>query len=295
MKVLILGGTGMLGHKLVQNLSPELEVWTTVRDQFESVKNLGVFDSLRTIENVDAMKPESVRAAIAKVRPDVVINAIGVIKQLPTAKDVITTLTVNSIFPQQLAQMSAEYNFRLIAISTDCVFSGSRGNYVETDAADALDLYGRSKFFGEVTGDRCLTLRTSIIGREIGTAHSLVEWFLENRDATVNGYVNAIYSGFPTIVLTDIISDLILRHQDLAGLYHVASAPINKYELLQLLNEAYGAGVEIIKFDDFRIDRSLDSSEFFRETGYEVPTWPDMIKRMAGDPTPYDQWRKTQH
>ncbi len=295
MKVLILGGTGMLGHKLVQKLAAPIDVWTTLRGTFDDVRELAIFDPAKTLESIDAMDHHAVKRAIVKVRPDVVINAIGVIKQLPTSKDVITTLTINSILPQRLAQMSNEFGFRLIVISTDCVFLGDKGNYNEKDAPDALDLYGRSKLFGEVAGNNCLTLRTSIIGREIGTSHSLVEWFLGNRGGAVKGYANAIYSGFPTIVLTAIISDLILNHKELNGLYHVASAPISKYELLKLINAAYGAGIEINKFEDFRIDRSLDPSRFTKATGFTARTWPEMIKEMADDTTPYDQWRKTQH
>lgn len=293
MKVLILGGNGMLGHKLVQTLSEKFEVWTTVRGSFDAVEQYGIFDRQHTLQNIDVALPESIRRGISEVRPDVVINAIGVIKQLPTSKDVITTLTANSIFPQQLAELSAELGFRLICIGTDCVFQGTKGQYAEDDPADALDLYGRSKYFGEVVGANCLTLRTSIIGRELQTSHSLVEWFLSNRGKAVNGYINAIYSGFPTIILADIISDLILNFKDLNGLYHVSSEPIDKFDLLNLINEAYKAEIEIKPFEDFHIDRSLDSSKFSHVTGFKVRPWKEMIQIMADDPTPYDLWRKT--
>jgi len=124
------------------------------------------------------------------------------------------------------------------------------------------------------------------------TSHSLVEWFLSNRGKKVKGFVNAIYSGFPTIVLADIIADLIENRKDLSGLYHVSAAPINKYELLKLVNDAYDAQVEIEPMEDFRIDRSLDSTKFRRETGFVPPDWHEMLKKMAEDPTPYDEWRK---
>ena len=283
----------MLGHKLVQGLSPNFEVWTSIRTDFDSVRRLGIFDPARTFDNLDVTDESAVREAIRTIAPDVVINAVGVIKQLLTSKDVITTLTVNSIVPQRLAQLSQQFDFRLICVSTDCVFLGDRGNYTEDDAADALDLYGRSKYFGEVSGENCLTLRTSIIGREIATANSLVEWFLGNRGRSVNGFINAIYSGFPTIVLADIISDLILNHQALNGLYHVSSEAINKFELLNLINDAFDAKVEISRFDDFYIDRSLNSNRFSNTTGFRPRSWPEMIREMADDQTPYEQWRKT--
>jgi dTDP-4-dehydrorhamnose reductase len=291
-RVLILGGTGMLGHKLVQSLESKLEVWSSIRDGYARVEKFGFFPRDRTIEQVNLESDADVRRAVETAAPDFVINAAGIIKQLPSSKDVITALTINSILPHRLAQMSQEYGFRLVCISTDCVFLGDRGMYVEDDSADALDLYGRSKNLGEVTGDRCLTIRTSIIGRELETSHSLIEWFLANRGKQVNGFVNAIYSGFPTVVFADIILDLLLREKPLSGLYHVSSNPINKFDLLDLVNREYNAGAEIMKFEDFRIDRSLDSSRFREETGFKPPTWEEMIRRMACDKTPYNSWRK---
>jgi dTDP-4-dehydrorhamnose reductase len=241
---------------------------------------------------VDVFDFETVRRAFKVARPEVVINAVGVIKQLPTAKDPIVALTINSLFPHQLAALCRESGARLVTLSTDCVFNGRRGMYTETDVADAEDLYGRTKFLGEATGENCLTLRTSIIGRELSSSHSLLEWFLSNRGGKVKGFVNAIYSGFPTIVMADIIADLIERHANLSGLYHVSSEPINKYDLLKLIREAYRVEIEIEPETEFQIDRSLDSKRFREATGFAPPAWPEMIKRMAEDPTPYDEWRR---
>lgn len=292
MKVLIFGGTGMLGHKLVQWLGEKFEIWTTIRTGFDAVEHFGIFDRSLTLENLDVTDLPSVRGAIETSKPDVVINAIGVIKRLPTSKDVVNTLQINSIFPHQLAALSKEFGFRLILISTDCVFDGKKGNYTEQDDATALDLYGRSKNLGEVSGENCLTLRTSIIGRELGTTHSLVEWFLRNRAKKVNGFVNAIYGGFPTIIFADIISNLIANHKDLNGIFHVSSDPIDKFRLLTLINEYYAAGVTIEPVEDFKVDRSLDSTKFRQATLFKPPTWQNMIARMASDPTPYDKWRQ---
>jgi len=291
-RILILGATGMLGHKLVQCLEPTLEVWSTIRSNYEHVKKYGLFVPEKTIETVNVENETDLRRAIETSDPDVVINAVGIIKQLPSSKDVVATLTVNSILPHRLKQLSDEYGFYLVCVSTDCVFGGDKGNYREDDPADALDLYGRSKNIGEVTEGNCLTLRTSIIGRELGSSHSLVEWFLNNRGRTVKGFTNAIYSGFPTVVFADILLELLLRETPLTGLYHVSSEPINKYELLSLVNREYDAGAEIVPFDDFRIDRSLDSTRFRSETGFTPPKWEEMIRRMAADETPYDAWRQ---
>lgn len=287
MRILVFGSTGMLGHKLIQRLSKSAEVWGTVRNNSEPLAHFDLLPSTRVISQVDSMNEASVRSALVTARPDIVINAVGIVKQLPTSKDVILTLQVNSIFPHLLSQLGEEYGYRLITISTDCVFDGVKGNYSENDKPNADDLYGKSKHLGEVIADRALTLRTSIIGREIGTAHSLVEWFLSNEGGAVRGYTNAIYSGFPTIVLADIIKDLIFKFPELHGLYHVSSEPIDKYSLLSLLKKNFGLNIKVEPFEDFRIDRSLDSSKFRSITGFAPQPWEQMLRTMAADPTPY--------
>lgn len=291
MKVLIFGGAGMLGHKLVQVLGEHFDVFYTLRGGFGSVAQFGILPQAKCIENVNVTSIEVVRDVIQGLRPDVVINAVGVIKQKPSASDVITTLETNSIFPQRLAALGAERGFRLITISTDCVFLGSRGLYREQDVPDALDLYGQSKHWGEVSGENCLTLRTSIIGRELSSGHSLVEWFLGNENEAVKGFRKAIYSGFPTIVFADIIKRLITEFPELHGLFHVSSEPINKFDLLELVRDAFGRNIAIEPNDSFVIDRSLDSSLFRSLTGFEPLAWPEMVKLMADDRTPYAKWK----
>ena len=292
MKVLVLGGTGMLGHKLVQRLKERFTVAAAVRTIADNAPYRAIFDGVEVIQSINAMEFSSVERAITTVAPDVVVNAIGVIKQLAESKDVIQSLTLNSLLPQRLAETARRDGFRLIHVSTDCVFDGIKGNYSEADTPNALDLYGQSKHWGEVSGAGCLTLRTSIIGRELGTSHSLVDWFLSNRGGSVKGYVNAIYSGFPTIVFADIIGDLIHEHPELSGLYQVSSRPINKLELLKLLNAGFNSGINIEPFEEFQIDRSLNGSRFESETSFSPAPWPEMIDRMAADPTPYDEWKK---
>ena len=294
MKVLIIGGTGMLGHKAAQILKrkKKLDVYATVRSNFQKIERLAIFDKTNTFENVDVENHQTLKDIINGLKPEFILNAVGIIKQLESSKDVIKTLTINAIFPHRLAELAAETGAKVITVSTDCVFRGDKGNYKETDVSDATDLYGKSKNLGELIGENCLTVRTSIIGREIGSAHSLVEWFLSNRGGKVKGFTNAIYSGFPTVVLAELIADLIIEQPDLNGLYHVSSRPINKYELIKLINEKFDARVEIEPFDDFYIDRSLNSEKFQNETGFAPPEWETMIERMASDPTPYDEWRK---
>ena len=282
----------MLGHKLIQVLSQDFETATTIRFEKSYVERFGfqkqskIFDCLN-IENI-----ESVEKVIIEFKPDFVINAVGIIKQLPESKNGTLILDINSIFPKTLSLLAQKYRFKLINISTDCVFSGKKGNYKETDISDAEDLYGKSKYLGEVTGKNCLTIRTSIIGRELFTSHSLIEWFFSNQGQTIDGYKNAIYTGFPTIVLAEIISDLIKRFPNLTGLFHISSNPINKYDLLNLVKKEFNVNIEIKPSEDFVIDRSLDSTKFRNLTGFTPSSWEEMIKKMANDPTPYDKWRK---
>jgi dTDP-4-dehydrorhamnose reductase len=290
MKVLVLGGSGMLGHKLVQRWRDEFDVWTSLRGPFGEYERFGIFERSRTIDGLSVTDTDALEGAIEKLRPDVIFNAVGIVKQVPTAKNTVATLLINSVLPHQLAGIAAGVGARLIQISTDCVFEGTRGDYSEDDAPDAIDLYGKSKNLGEVIEGNCLTLRTSIIGRELATDHGLVEWVLGNRGETINGYTRAIFSGFPTVVVADIISDLIRNHRDLRGLYHVSSDPINKFDLLSLIKKSYRIQLAIEPYEDFRIDRSLDSARFRRATGFDPPDWPEMIERMAEDKTPYEEW-----
>lgn len=291
MKILIFGAAGMLGHKLVQVLGGWADVWTTLRNDKAAFARLGLADTTRIIENIDVMNEASVRDVLRRISPDVVINAVGIIKQLPTANDVETSLSINSIFPHRLSRLSDELGFKLICISTDCVFTGKKGMYREDDTPDAIDLYGTSKRLGEVVSGNALTLRTSIIGRELSAAHSLIEWLISNRKGRIRGFTKAIYSGFPTIVFADIIGRLIFEHCDLRGLYHVSSDPISKYALLNLVNEAYGLDIEIEPTEEVEIDRSLDSASFRSATGIVPEPWTELVEKMVSDPTPYDEWR----
>lgn len=287
MKILIFGATGMLGHKLIQKLGGRFDISATCRGAFGLQNFELIFSNGEIIESVDVTDNSRVLQVIEQVEPDVVINAAGVIKQLPISKDVTTALLVNSLFPQFLAGLAEKDNFRLLTISTDCIFDGLKGNYTEDDLPNAFDLYGQSKRWGEVSATNCLTIRTSIIGHELSTHHSLVDWFLSNRGGSVKGYTNAIYSGFPTAVFADIIGVLIESHPALSGLYNVSSEPINKYELLRLINSEYNAGIEIEPDSEFRIDRSLNSEKFKAETAFSSLPWPEMVRLMKEDSAVY--------
>jgi dTDP-4-dehydrorhamnose reductase len=241
---------------------------------------------------VDARQFETVVAALGQVRPDVVINCLGIIKQLKAAKDPIPSLEVNALFPHRLAELCAVGGARLLHFSTDCVFSGEKGAYTEEDRPDPVDLYGHSKLLGEVDRPGCVTLRTSIIGRDYLKNAGLIEWFLSQRNGHVRGFRRAIYSGLSTESLARIVAELIDRYPDLSGIYHVASRPINKYDLLCRLRDVADLSIEIEPDDTFTIDRSLSPERFLAATGLQIPSWDRMIAEIAADLAPYDQWRR---
>jgi dTDP-4-dehydrorhamnose reductase len=286
MRVLILGAGGMLGHKVWQVFRGRFDCYAAVRTRLP----VPLFDDDRVIDGFEAGDFDGVMRLIDRVRPDVVVNCIGVVKQLAAAHDPIVSITLNSLFPHVVARACAKAGARMIHISTDCVFSGSRGNYGEDDLPDATDLYGRSKLLGEVT-DGALTIRTSIIGRELRTANGLVEWFLANRGGSVRGFTRAIFSGVTTATLADTLAEVIEHHAGLRGLYHVAAAPISKYDLLVTLNKALGSEVAIEPDDSVVIDRSLDATRFRSATRLAPPPWQEMIAALAAESPQYEQWR----
>ncbi|MGA6994203.1 MAG: SDR family oxidoreductase [Candidatus Deferrimicrobiaceae bacterium] len=280
-KILVVGAAGMLGHVLFSELSGRsgLEVHATARTA-EGLDRWFPPALLERIHGgVDAELFDTVLRALEAVRPDVVVNCIGVIKQIPAAKDPVVSISVNSLFPHLLAQVCTKAAVRLVQVSTDCVFSGEKGNYRESDRPDATDLYGRTKLLGEVDLPGCVTLRTSLIGHELAARHGLVEWFL-SQQGTVKGFARAVFSGFPTVEMARIVAERILPNDRLSGLYHVSSEPISKYDLLWLVAKEYGIGIGIERDEEFSCDRSLDSSRFREMTGYEPPPWPELVARM---------------
>jgi dTDP-4-dehydrorhamnose reductase len=283
-KILILGATGMLGHTLLTGLAERknYDVHATVRGHGEHAARLGTKHITKIHGSVDADNFDSILRVLGEVKPDIVINCIGIIKQLPIAKDPIVSISINALFPHRLAQACKTVGARMIHFSTDCVFSGSKGNYTEKDPSDADDLYGRSKFLGEVDYPHCVTLRTSIIGHELKGGYGLIDWFLA-QEGTIRGFTKAIYTGFPTVEIANIIAQFVIPNKELSGLYQVSSAPISKYDLLRLVAERYGKRIKIEAYDDFHCDRSLDSSRFRKITGYTPPSWPDMIEEMWRD------------
>lgn len=280
MKILILGAGGMLGHCLWRELSSTNEIRATVRDRSHHLPEHSDFPQDHLLEGVDAFRFETVVQALATVQPDVVINCIGIIKQSPLAKDPLPSLQINALFPHQVALACKAAQARMIHFSTDCVFAGTKGAYTEGNISDATDLYGRTKYLGEVTYDHTITLRTSIVGRELKSQQGLLEWFLHQHGA-VKGFKKAIFNGLSTDELARVIRHVILPRPDLCGLYQVTSQPISKFDLLELFRDAYQHPVVIEPEYESVIDRSLDSSRFQAATGYQAPSWTEMVRVMA--------------
>ena len=280
-RILVLGASGMLGNAVLRVFaeSPGFEAWGTVRSARSSALLPAAVQG-RLIGGIEVTDLDSLLRAVAAARPDVVINCIGLVKQLAAANDPLEALPINAILPHRLARICAATGARLVHLSTDCVFSGARGMYRESDFADADDLYGRSKFLGETAAPHTITLRTSIIGHELDGARSLVGWFLA-QPGPVRGFARAIFSGLPTVEIARVIRDHVLPRPDLAGLYHLSAAPISKYDLLHLIAERYAKAIEIERDNAFTIDRSLDSSRFRDATGFTPQPWPDLVAAMA--------------
>jgi dTDP-4-dehydrorhamnose reductase len=293
--VMVLGVTGMLGHKVFQRLRRTmsgtigLARGDRASDPLASVPLLSG-DDVRW--GLDVRDFGALCDLLEAQRPAVLVNCVGIVKQRSEAKAAVPSITVNSLLPHWLAERLERWGGRLIHFSTDCVFSGRKGMYTEEDPTDAEDLYGKTKALGEVTTPNALTLRTSIIGRELRGRRSLVEWFLAQRGGRIRGFRRVIYSGLTTSQMAALVERLIREHPGLSGLHHVAADPISKYDLLGLANQAFGAGVEIEADEEVVLDRSLRSDLFRELTAWTPPSWGEMISEMASDPTPYEDWQR---
>lgn len=280
MRVLVLGASGMLGNAVFRVLSEkeDWEVFGTVRSG--DVKSffppkLGE----RLVAGCDMENHDILTQVFSRIGPDVVINCIAMTKGSAAVGDSLKPMSIYALLPHRLAVLCCLAKARLVHISTDGVFSGSKGEYTEDDVPDAKDVYGTSKLLGEVRYPHTITLRTSIIGHELRTENGLIGWFL-SQQAECKCFTKAIFSGFPTVVLAQIIRDIVIPRTDLSGIYHVAAAPISKYDLLRLVAEVYGKTINIVPDDQLVIDRSLNAARFRAATGYVAPTWPEMIKSM---------------
>lgn len=285
----MLGAYGMLGHRLLLNLENNFQVAGTVRSTRKFDAPIAEqLSSLRIIPGIDAYRPDTVCDLIRKHRPQAVVNCVGIVKQVKAAKDPITSITVNSLFPHLVAKVAKDVGATFVHFSTDCVFSGSKGNYSQNDIPDPVDLYGRSKLLGEVS-ENGMTIRSSLIGRELGSSNGLIEWLLSNRGMEVKGFRKAIFSGFTTHEMSNVVEMLLEKRPILNGVWQVASDPISKFELIVKIDKEAKANVTIAPNDMVICDRSLDGHPFAQATGYSAPNWDDMIKSMVRDFPLYEE------
>lgn len=280
-KLLVLGANGMLGNAVLRWFAqaPAFEVFGSVRDPEVRALLQARAPTAHLISGVDLETDRGLTTLFAELRPELVINCIGVVKQLAGADDPLVAIPINAILPHRIARQCLRNGARLIHIGTDYVFSGKRGAYVEDDVPDAVDLYGRSKLMGEVFQPHAITLRTSIIGHELNSAHGLLGWFLAQGGAA-RGFSKAVFSALPAVELARVIQEFVIPNPQLHGTYHVSAAPINKYELLRMIARRYGRDLDLIADDQLVVDRSLNSDRFRAATGYAAPAWADLIERM---------------
>jgi len=280
MRVLILGGSGLLGHKLAQRLSHRgFEVTATIRGEQSDPVVVTALPRVELLYNINAEDLASVEQAISITQPQAVANCIGIVKQLDQARDPIASISINALFPHRLSRLCAARSVRLIHFSTDCVFSGDGGPYKESQVPDARDLYGRTKLLGELSGP-ALTIRSSIIGPGLRGRHGLLDWFRSQEGGRVRGFARALYTGLTTSVMADLIAHLLSEWPHLSGVWQVASEPISKYDLLVMLRETLALDLVIDRDEIVFCDRRLDGSRFQQHTGWSAPSWREMVKGL---------------
>jgi len=289
MSILVLGATGLIGNRLVRTLSEDFDVFGTTRQmKFSNPKFYQLLKKDNWLINTDPKKIFELEAKIKKLKPNVIVNCLGITKQKTGEFDIQECVTVNALFPHQLSTICRELDIRLIHFSTDCVFSGQKGNYTEGDIPDPIDTYGRTKVLGDLLNNQDLTIRTSFVGREISSFMNLFEWAIRNKNKKIHAYPNAIYSGLTTLTLSQIIKTIIVNHPKLSGLWHISSEPVSKYELLRNLNKELSLEMDIQKDESFICDRSLNSDSFRKETQIKIPNWSEMINEFIDDQSWYD-------
>jgi dTDP-4-dehydrorhamnose reductase len=281
MKILILGGDGMIGHKMDQVLSVQNhEIVISIREKKDLT--LKSISSKSKVFFNDFLK-DNIIDFLVKVNPDVIINAIGVTIRRGVKKNISDTIYLNSLFPHQLSNWALSFKKRLIHFSTDCVFSGSEGSYLEDATPNALDYYGKTKGLGEVNSISSLTIRSSMIGPELYNKTELFEWIINNKEKEINGFSRVMYSGVTTVYMARLLADLIDNHKNLSGIYNVASKPISKFELLHLINDNFDLGLIINDNKTVISNKTLNASKIEKEIGLQPPSWDELIFELKKD------------
>lgn len=274
-KILVLGINGLLGHRVFINLSKnkKFNVIGTVRGKARH----NIFLNKKVIKNFNIRNLFGLNKKIKKINPDFIINCIGITNKKTGRTNKNQIVLTNSILPHYLDNLSVILKYKLIHISTDCVFQGKKNFYSEKDTCDVQDLYGLSKYLGEIRNTKNLTIRTSIIGHELSEKNGLLEWFLSKKK--VKGFSKVIYSGLTTNELSNILESCISKYR-MKGLYQVSSNPISKFELLKLINKIYEKSIKINKDVSVKKKLILKSSKFYKKTNYKVKSWKKQIQEM---------------
>ncbi len=290
MKILILGASGMIGHKLWHKLSLRFDdVYAVIHRKREHFSRTGLLNSDRVFDCINVEHFHFLDELMKDLCPQVILNCIGITKRHPESDDPIRCLTLNSLLPHRLAKWGERNGARIFQFSTDCVFDGKTGSYTDVSPPSAIDLYGRTKALGEIHGKNALTLRTSAIGRELTSFTELLEWFLAQRGKTVKGFCNAMYTGVTTLFLSTVVGDIIEFHPSLNGIYQLAGPVISKFDLLCLARDVFDLDIEVIPDKEFVCNRTLIGSRFESATGIVAPSWAEMMHELFIDGDVYNR------
>ena len=271
-EVLVLGNKGMLGHVLYKTLQE-----TSANKKYHVTGiNRSVYNTERDSFTLDALEFSDLEQFIINKSPKYIINCIGSLVQASINSPALAIQT-NSLLPHFLNEISSKYNFKLIHISTDCVFDGKRGAYKESDKKTETNYYGLTKNLGEIDNDRNLTIRTSIIGPEIKLKTTgLFNWVISQKGNTIDGYSGAMWSGLTTIELAKFI--IWSLDKEITGIVHATnSMGISKYNLLQLINKTFELNIQVSENKEYEIDKTLLNTKLHN---YVFPPYIQMIEEM---------------
>jgi dTDP-4-dehydrorhamnose reductase len=280
-KILILGVDGMIGHKIYQSLSTtESNLVLTSR---KAKTNLPFDFDKAILLNLDIYK-DDLNIFLDNQMPTIIINCIGVTTRRLDKLGTNQVEYINSTFPKLLAEWTKKTNNKLIHFSTDCVFNGKKGYYSEDSLPDATDIYGSTKAAGEIKDQKnTLTIRTSMIGREIFNFTELLEWIFSNNLKAIKGYKNAIYSGVTTLWMGELIKKIIFDKINLSGIYNISSSSISKYDLITKIKSYFNLNIEILENTEYNTNKTLNSEKFQSKTGIKTPSWDEMLSALIKD------------
>lgn len=286
MKILVLGASGLIGHKLFQTMKDAgHDVYGVLHGEKTSFPEVDFLQKDSVIESVDVLDFDKLHGILYAIQPNVVLNCVGITKRKEEVNDPFQAISVNALFPHKLANLAKDMNFRVIHFSTDCVFNGELGNYNEESNTTGEDAYGKTKALGEIRYPHTLTIRSSFIGRELAGKTELLEWLISENGNTIKGFTQAWYSGVSTIFMAKTVLDIIENYPDISDLYQLAiPEPISKYDLLCLARDAFQLDIEIIPDGNFEIKPTLDGSKLTNAMDLTIPSWQEMMNELAADP-----------